>query len=92
MKSTGIVRKVDELGRIVIPMELRRSLDIQARDPLEMFVEDERIILQKYTIEKACFITGDVSDQNVQLPGGLYVSPEGREILKDFLAAKEPVM
>ena len=48
MKSTGIVRRVDELGRIVLPIELRRSLNINERDTLEIFVDDERIILKKY--------------------------------------------
>lgn len=47
-KSTGIVRKVDELGRIVIPIELRRNLDIDERDSLEIYVEDDRIILRKH--------------------------------------------
>lgn len=48
MKSTGIVRKVDELGRIVLPIELRRTLDIAERDSLEIFVSDDKIILRKY--------------------------------------------
>lgn len=48
MKSTGIVRKVDELGRIVLPIELRRILDIAERDELEIYMENDRIILQKY--------------------------------------------
>ena len=52
MKSTGIVRKVDELGRIVIPIELRRILDIAERDELEIFMENDRIILQKF--EPSC--------------------------------------
>lgn len=48
MKSTGIVRKVDELGRIVIPIELRRNLDIEIKDPVEIFVDGPQIILRKY--------------------------------------------
>jgi len=48
MKSTGIVRKVDELGRIVLPIELRRTLDIAERDALEIFVSDDTIHLRKY--------------------------------------------
>jgi AbrB family transcriptional regulator, transcriptional pleiotropic regulator of transition state genes len=48
MKATGIVRKIDELGRIVIPMELRRTLDIKERDPIEIFVDGEKIVLVKY--------------------------------------------
>lgn len=52
MKATGIVRKVDELGRIVLPIELRRTLDIEIKDPIEIFVDDEYILLKKY--EPAC--------------------------------------
>lgn len=52
MKSTGIVRRVDELGRIVLPIELRRTLDIAERDELEIYIENDRIILQKYA--QAC--------------------------------------
>lgn len=52
MKSTGIIRKVDELGRIVLPIELRRALDIEVRDELEIGIEDSRIVLQKF--EPSC--------------------------------------
>ena len=48
MKSTGIVRKVDELGRIVLPIELRRTLDIAEKDSLEIYVDNNTIILKKY--------------------------------------------
>ena len=48
MKSTGIVRRVDELGRIVLPIELRRTMDISEKDMLEIFVEDSSIVLKKY--------------------------------------------
>ena len=48
MKSTGIVRKVDELGRVVIPIELRRTMGIEVKDPIEIFVDNENIILKKY--------------------------------------------
>jgi transcriptional pleiotropic regulator of transition state genes len=56
MKSTGIIRKVDDLGRIVLPIELRRTLDIAERDELEIFMENDRIVLQKY--EPACLFCG----------------------------------
>ena len=46
MKSTGIIRKVDELGRIVLPIELRRTLDIAERDELEIYMENDRICLE----------------------------------------------
>ncbi len=52
MKSTGIVRKVDELGRVVIPIELRRTLGIEEKDALEIYVDQDRIILRKY--EPSC--------------------------------------
>ena len=48
MKSTGVVRRVDELGRIVVPIELRRTMDIAVKDTLEIFVEGDQIILKKY--------------------------------------------
>ena len=48
MKSTGIVRKVDELGRIVLPIEMRRTLDIAEKDSLEIYVEGSSVILKKY--------------------------------------------
>jgi transcriptional pleiotropic regulator of transition state genes len=57
MKSTGIVRKVDELGRIVLPIELRRTLEIAEKDPLEIYVDDNAIILAKY--EPSCIFCGD---------------------------------
>ena len=48
MKSTGIVRKVDELGRIVLPIEMRRTLDIEEKDALEIYVEGSSVMLKKY--------------------------------------------
>lgn len=47
MKNTGIIRHIDELGRVTLPIEIRRSLGIEERDPIQIFVEDERIILKK---------------------------------------------
>jgi len=60
MKSTGIVRKVDELGRVVIPIELRRTLDIAEKDALEIYVDSDRIVLRKYTPSCACVFCGSV--------------------------------
>lgn len=59
MKSTGIVRKVDELGRIVLPIELRRTLDIAERDSLEIFVDGSSIILKKY--QPSCVFCDDAT-------------------------------
>jgi AbrB family transcriptional regulator, transcriptional pleiotropic regulator of transition state genes len=82
MKSTGIVRKVDELGRVVIPIELRRTLGIAEKDALEIYVDDERIILKKYKPNMTCQVTGEVSDDNLSLAGGkLILSREGAEQL-----------
>ena len=63
MKSTGIVRNVDELGRIVIPKEMRTKMDISSSDPIEIYVEGDRIILQKY--QNACMICGSNTDLTV---------------------------
>lgn len=60
MKSTGVVRKVDELGRIVIPIELRRTMGIEERDSLEIYVDGDKIILKKY--EPACIFCGNAED------------------------------
>jgi len=60
MKSTGIVRKVDDLGRVVLPIELRRTLDIAEKDSLEIYVDGEQVILKKY--EPACIFCGNASD------------------------------
>jgi len=60
LKSTGIVRKVDELGRVVIPIELRRTLGIEEKDALEIYVDNEKIILKKY--EPACVFCGNAGD------------------------------
>jgi transcriptional pleiotropic regulator of transition state genes len=60
MKATGVVRKIDDMGRIVIPIELRHTLDISEKDPLEIFVDGSAILLKKY--EPACIFCGDAKD------------------------------
>ena len=60
LKSTGIVRKVDELGRVVLPKELRNTLKIEHKDPLEIYVDGDSIILRKY--EPACIFCGNATD------------------------------
>ncbi|PFD20455.1 AbrB/MazE/SpoVT family DNA-binding domain-containing protein [Bacillus cereus] len=78
MKSTGMTRKVDELGRVVLPIELRRTLGIVEKDPIEIFVDGDKIILQKYQSQHACMITGDISNKNISLiDGKIILSPEG---------------
>lgn len=66
MKSTGIVRKVDELGRIVLPIEMRRTLDIAEKDALEIYVEGASVILKKY---KPSCIFCDSNKDIVQFKG-----------------------
>lgn len=75
MKSTGIVRKVDELGRIVLPIELRRTLDIEVKDALEIYVDGAQIILKKY--EPACIFCGNAKD---------VVNYKGKNICRECLA------
>ena len=60
MKSTGMVRKVDELGRIVLPSEIRQTLGINVKDPVEIFTEGARIILQKY--QPSCIFCSNVDN------------------------------
>lgn len=60
MKSLGIVRRIDSLGRIVLPIELRRVLEIEEGDALEFFTEENRIVLKKY--QPACIYCGDARD------------------------------
>lgn len=60
MKTTGIVRQMDSLGRIVLPIELRRTLDIAQKDSLEIYVEGNQIILKKY--EPTCIFCDNARD------------------------------
>lgn len=71
MKSTGIVRKVDELGRIVLPIELRRTLDIEEHDSLEIYVEGAAIVLKKH--HSSCIFCGET--KNVTTYRGKNICP-----------------
>ena len=81
MKSTGIVRKVDELGRIVIPKELRTTLNIEEKDSLEIYVDGEHIILNKY--EPACIFCANAKDVHVYK--GKNICPSCLEELKNSI-------
>ena len=63
MKSTGIVRKVDELGRIVLPIELRRTLEIAEKDALEIYVDGSTIVLKKF--RPSCIFCDGAKDVSV---------------------------
>lgn len=76
MKSTGIVRKVDELGRIVLPIELRRTLGIEEKDRIEIFVDGESIILRKY--QPSCIFCDNAKD---------IINYKGKNICPDCIRA-----
>lgn len=60
MKSTGIVRRIDDLGRIVLPIEIRKVLGIEPKDSLEIFIDDDKIILKKYAPQ--CIFCGNTDE------------------------------
>lgn len=80
MKSTGVVRKVDGLGRVVLPIDLRKSLDIDVKDPLEIYVDGEQIILKKY--QPDCLFCG--SADNVKVIKGKNICSKCIQDLKDY--------
>ncbi|AFJ61545.1 MULTISPECIES: AbrB/MazE/SpoVT family DNA-binding domain-containing protein [Bacillus] len=82
MKSIGVVRKVDELGRIVMPIELRRALDIAIKDSIEFFVDGDKIVLKKYKPHGICLMTGEITSENQEYGNGkIILSPEGAKML-----------
>ncbi|MEW9575830.1 AbrB/MazE/SpoVT family DNA-binding domain-containing protein [Bacillus toyonensis] len=84
MKNTGIVRKIDDLGRVVVPKELRNTLGLSEGTPLEIHVDGGNVVLKKQ--ENICVVTGEVSDNNLELFGGqIVVSKEGAKLLLDTL-------
>lgn len=83
MKSTGIVRKVDELGRIVLPIELRRTLEIEIKDSMEIFTDGDMIILKKYAA--SCMFCDEAS--NLVQKNGKNICPKCLDELGDL--AKE---
>ena len=84
MKNTGIVRKVDELGRVVIPVEMRRALGVVEGTSMEFHVDNQDIVLRKH--EKACLVTGKLSEDNVELlDGRIALSREGAKTLMDLI-------
>ena len=80
MKTTGIVRQMDSLGRIVLPIELRRTLNIAQKDSLEIFVEGSQIVLKKY--EPTCAFCENAQD--IIVFKGRNVCPDCLEELKNL--------
>lgn len=86
MQSTEIVRKLNNLGRIVIPMELRRNMGIGEKVPLEILVDHESVILKSYQPRGACVMTGDISSENNSLTDGkVNLSPESAKEVAEEL-------
>jgi transcriptional pleiotropic regulator of transition state genes len=69
LKSTGIVRRIDDLGRIVIPKELRRTFGLKNGDPIEIFVDGDRIVLRKYVEDGRCVICGGNGEPGMVVHG-----------------------
>ncbi|MDN5324058.1 MAG: AbrB family transcriptional regulator, transcriptional pleiotropic regulator of transition state [Clostridia bacterium] len=82
MKATGIVRKIDELGRIVLPMELRKTLDINIKEPMEIFVDEDQIILKKYQPKEACVFCGTCEDDAYKFFGKPICSKCRKAVIK----------
>ena len=81
-KSTGIVRETNKQGRIVLPREMRIMLEIEIQDPLEFFIDGDKIILKKHTPDKKCAITGEVTARNIKVGNGtITLSPKGARLL-----------
>lgn len=80
LKSTGIVRKLDELGRVTLPIELRKNLNIKEKDGLEIFVESDTIILRKY--EPSCIFCGNA--RNVTVYKDKNICPDCLSQLKEI--------
>lgn len=76
MRSTGIVRKIDELGRIVLPIELRRTFDLAVKDAVEIYTEDDKIILRKY--KNACVLCNSVEQDKL-------IEFDGKQLCKDCI-------
>ncbi|MFP7737506.1 AbrB/MazE/SpoVT family DNA-binding domain-containing protein [Priestia aryabhattai] len=90
MKSKGIVRRVDELGRVVIPIEIRRIYDIKEKAPVKIHINEnaDKIILKKNRHLLEYMVTGKISLQNRLYSGGIVLSTRGAEILFAVLKKK----
>ena len=81
MKSTGIVRRMDELGRVVIPMEIRNQFGIHEKDPMEIYVNGSTIVLKKY--EENCIFCGNT--ENLMKYGEKLISQDSAKHIEDLL-------
>lgn len=83
MKSKGIIRRVDELGRVALPIEIRRIFNIKEKAPVKIHMNEneDKIILKKKGHLLECMVTGEISLQNRLYSGGVVLSTRGAEIL-----------
>jgi AbrB family transcriptional regulator, transcriptional pleiotropic regulator of transition state genes len=86
VEQTNIVKVVDRLGRITVPIRIRERLNIELCDDIEIFMEDDSVIIKKFNAVKPCIVTGVVSNTNLDYAGGkLVLSSEGARKLLDEL-------
>ncbi|WP_394514217.1 AbrB/MazE/SpoVT family DNA-binding domain-containing protein [Priestia aryabhattai] len=81
MRGLSTLRKIDAVGRIVIPIELRKVLDIGKDDSVEILLEEDHIEIKKYKECNKCVITGEITTENRKYANNLVLSPSGAEIL-----------
>lgn len=83
------VKYIDNVGRIVLPTDIRKRLKIHPQDFIEIYQEESHIVIKPYWQDKPCIVTGQVTCSNKALSGGVVVSPEGaRLLLQDLLALR----
>ncbi|MDN4866052.1 AbrB/MazE/SpoVT family DNA-binding domain-containing protein [Priestia megaterium] len=89
MKGLSTLRKIDAVGRIVIPIELRKLLDIGKDDEVEIILEDDHIEIKKYKESNECLITGEITPQSRRYANNLVLSPLGAKILYNEIKDKQ---
>ncbi|WP_129703805.1 AbrB/MazE/SpoVT family DNA-binding domain-containing protein [Priestia megaterium] len=89
MKGLSTLRKVDAVGRIVIPIELRKLLDIDKDDEVEILLEDDHIDIKKYKESNQRLITGEITSQNRRYASNVVLSPVGAKILYNEIKDKQ---
>ncbi|MFP8644492.1 AbrB/MazE/SpoVT family DNA-binding domain-containing protein [Priestia aryabhattai] len=89
MKGLSTLRKIDALGRIVLPIELREGMDIAKGDSVEILLEDDHIEIKKYEEYNKCVITGEITPQNRRYANNMVLSPLGAKILFNEIKDKQ---
>ncbi|MED4255803.1 AbrB/MazE/SpoVT family DNA-binding domain-containing protein [Priestia megaterium] len=90
MKSTGVVKRMDKEGRIVLPKPLRKILELRIDDPIEILLDEQNIVLRKYSPTPACIITGEISEENITFKkDNIALSPKGLKLILEELKEME---